>query len=585
LLAERLRAEVHCVRTGAGTAALRALDDEAGAAVVELRRTFFHTPYRPTGLSTADRALVRLVDEVVWLRSVLSRIPVDAGPEPDDDAVCEVRLAAATLLERGALLLEAARGRFDELEPELNRLAAARAEMERVATAALPEPAPGFVSSLESSFRAHEMSFAVSEIAMNIELAAAARSRGWWDQVLGRQPAGLGSLLASAQERAGAHVERHSVWLHNSIRGAIGLALAVLVAELTGVQHSFWVVFGTMAVLRSNALNTGVNALRGLLGTVVGIIIGGGLIFLVGNHDTVFWLLLPVAVLFTGLAPAAFSFAAGQAGFTATLLILFNIIEPAGWQIGLVRIEDVAIGCGVSVVVGLLFWPRGAVSVFGQALAEAFVDSSEYLRRAIEYGISRCDAVLSRTPAPQDERRRAAAAARRLDDAFRGFLAERGTKHLALADVTALVSAIAVLRLTADAIQDLWGRDHTSTGDRTAARAEIQQTGLRLIGWYEQLARALTGTDAVPDQVDRDPQATSRLVGTVRRDLSGADGQGTATAVRIIWTADHLEAIRRLQADILAPARAAAVANGLPRSWLLGPPQQLDQPEPVGSAA
>ena len=39
------------------------------------------------------------------------------------------------------------------------------------------------------------------------------------------------------------------------MRGAIALGLAVLVADLTGVQHSFWVVLGTLTVLRSNALS------------------------------------------------------------------------------------------------------------------------------------------------------------------------------------------------------------------------------------------------------------------------------------------------------------------------------------------
>jgi hypothetical protein len=38
------------------------------------------------------------------------------------------------------------------------------------------------------------------------------------------------------------------------------------------------------------------------------------------------------------------SFAAGQAAFTLVLVILFNIIAPAGWEIGLVRVEDVALG-------------------------------------------------------------------------------------------------------------------------------------------------------------------------------------------------------------------------------------------------
>ena len=46
------------------------------------------------------------------------------------------------------------------------------------------------------------------------------------------------------------------------------------------------------------------------------------------------WLLLPVAVLIAGLAPATISFAAGQAAFTLTLLILFNILAPEGGRSG-----------------------------------------------------------------------------------------------------------------------------------------------------------------------------------------------------------------------------------------------------------
>ena len=67
-----------------------------------------------------------------------------------------------------------------------------------------------------------------------------------------------------------------------------------------------------------------------------------------------------IAVLLPVSPPTAISFAAGQAGFTVVVIVLFNIIEPTGWKVGLTRIEDVAIGCAVSLVVGFLFWPRGA---------------------------------------------------------------------------------------------------------------------------------------------------------------------------------------------------------------------------------
>ena len=586
LLARRLRAEVDCVRCGFtpdSRTTLEELAAEAATAASALRTAFYATPYRPTGLTTETRTLVRLVDEVVWLEEILRRTPLDPPAAPSDPEVCDVKLAAADLLERGAARMEADPAEGDRglpaaraVEPDPERLRAARAAMERTVVATLPGPGTdtgavtGFVSSLEPAFRAQEMSFAISAISANIELGAAARDRSWRDRVLGRRPAGATSPLSAAQERAGAGVEADSVWLHNSLRGAFALGLAVLVAELTGVQHAFWVVFGTMAVIRSSALLTGQNALRALLGTVAGIAVGGGLISAVGSDTTALWFLLPLAIAFTGLAPAVISFAAGQAGFTATLLILFDIIAPAGWSIGLVRIEDIAIGCAVSVGVGVLFWPRGAGAALGRALAEAFEDSARYLRAAVAYGVTRCDVLVPPAAAPDGERHAAVAAARRLDDAFRGFLAERGTKHIPLADVTALLTAVGALRLTADAVLDLWRTDAAAApgGDRTAARDEVLRAGARLCDWYEQAARALAGHGAVPGRLARDAAADARLAEAVRRDLTagagpgtgtGTDaGTGTGTAVRMIWTADHLDAARRIQAVVLEPARAAA---------------------------
>jgi Fusaric acid resistance protein-like len=332
-------------------------------------------------------------------------------------------------------------------------------------------------------------------------------------------------------------------------------------------------VLGTLAVLRSNALNTGQNALRGLLGTVAGFVIGGVIVYAVGTDTTVLWLLLPPAVAFAGLAPAASSFAVGQAAFTTTLLILYNIIGPVGWRIGLVRIEDVAIGGAVSLVVGALFWPRGAGSALGHALAEGFSDSARYLRSAVEYGVTRCDARVASAADPGDDRRRAAAAARRLDDAFRQFLAERGTKHIPMADVTSLLTGVAVLRLTADAILDLWSHgDRARTGDRSAARAELLGSGSQLVDWYERVALAIAGAGEVPEPLAHDKRADARLIDAVRRDLNGEDGQGTSVAVKMIWTAEHLDATRRLQEAVLEPAREVAAVRDVPQSWITGRP-------------
>ena len=344
----------------------------ARAAVSALHRSFYATPYRPTGLNTSARTIVRLVDEINWLDTVVTGAAPHPPGIPVNAAACKVKLAAASVLELGAGLLEDQSASPDGLREALAELQRSLAEVEQNATAELPVagvPAgngPGsdkritlLVSSLDPSFRSQELSFAVSQIAANIDLAAAAERRSWLERVAGRQPGGLTSTFSAAQERAGSHVDWHSVTLHNSLRGAFALGLAVLVAGLTGVQHSFWVVLGTLSVLRSNALSTGQNVVRGLLGTLAGFVAGAAVLALIGTNSVLLWLLLPISVLLAGVAPAAVSFAAGQAAFTVVLVILFNIVQPLGWRVGLLRVEDVAIGCAVSLVVGLLFWPRG----------------------------------------------------------------------------------------------------------------------------------------------------------------------------------------------------------------------------------
>jgi uncharacterized membrane protein YccC len=439
-LAARLRAEVAHLMSD-GDAALASDRDravaQADAAAAVLRRTFLATPYRPTSLSTAARAVVRLVDELNWLNAIVVESVLPPEGAPADHAACAVQLAAAAVLDRGSELLELTGGDCRDLHAALVELSGALSKLEDGATVYLPvgrvlasagenaegssgeEPVGEFITSLDPSFHAQELGFAVSTIGGNIDLTAAAERRGWLARLLGRQPTGLAGTLSAAQERATAHVDRNSVWLHNSVRGAVGLGLAVFVANRSGVQHSFWVVLGTLSVLRSNALSTGQTIVRGLLGTATGFVIGAALLAVIGTNATLLWFLLPVAILFAGVAPAAISFAAGQAAFTLTLVFLFNIIQPAGWRVGLLRVEDIALGCAVSLLVGLLFWPRGAGAALRRALADAYTDSADYLASAVRYGTLCCDPSAGTPAPPLVDANRAAAAARRLDDAFR----------------------------------------------------------------------------------------------------------------------------------------------------------------------
>ncbi len=429
-VADRLRADVAFMlgdRGEAATAEHHRAIAAADAANAALRRGFTATPYRPTGLSTPARTIVRLVDELTWVNVVLSARPY-AATVPVSRPACAVKRACAATLDRGADLLESRGADPEALRTALADLRGALEALERSETLDLPvdEAASAVIGALDPGFRAQELSFAVSLIGTTIDQAVAGERRSWWERLLGRQPEGVASSFATARDRVATHLRLDSVWLHNSLRGAVGLGLAVLISNRTGVQHAFWVVLGSLSVLRSNALNTGQFVARGVIGTAGGFLIGAVVIELVGTDTTVLWCLLPVAILLAGIAPSAISFAAGQGAFTLVLVILYNIIQPAGWRVGLVRVEDVALGCAVSLMVGLFFWPRGAGPVLRGAIAEAYADSARYLDAAVSFALQRCAAGGASAVAPTEQAASAAAAARRLDDAFRTYLAERG---------------------------------------------------------------------------------------------------------------------------------------------------------------
>jgi hypothetical protein len=300
-------------------------------------------------------------------------------------------------------------------------------------------------------------------------------------------------------------------------------------------------------------------------GTILGILIGGGLVALVGAGSEISWLMLVPAVALAALGPAVISFAVGQLGFTTTLLILNNLLSPAGWSAGLVRVEDVAIGCSVSVLVAALFWPRGAGRALGRALAEGLDAGADYVRSAVGYGASRCDPTVPAGVVPSAQSELAVAAGRRVDDAFRNFIAERGSKRLALPDAVLLVGGVSLLRLGGDAIVDLWARDDRAVGgNRAAARAELTKTSNSLTDWYARAAVALAGKGAMPAPPREDELAGPRLLEVIRRDIPGEDRQTAATATKLIWTADHLDALARLRVQLAGPASAAVGAREAP---------------------
>jgi hypothetical protein len=311
-------------------------------------------------------------------------------------------------------------------------------------------------------------------------------------------------------------------------------------------------VLGTLSVLRSNALSTGWSVLSALAGTAVGIVLGAALVIAIGTHEYVLWGALPLAVLLAAYAPRAISFAAGQAGFTVALFVLFNLIQPTGWTVGLVRIEDVAIGFAISLGVGLLFWPRGAATVLQESLASAYGRSADYVVATTQQIIAR-----GGEADPSGSAEAAGAAVHRLDDAFRQALAERSAGRMNLESIGALVAGAARVRRTAQSISAL-GR--MTEGDITHSRCGENLDGEihALRSWYVTLGDSFVHSTVVPPPHVRDSRGRRRLLECVRAAVAGADGTTVRSALVLLWVNQHLDNLWRLESHL---GRSASEAS------------------------
>jgi len=463
---------------------------ELGEASVQAKRellsAFTATPYRPTGLATTDQALDNLVGLLEWCTAVVNE---SLGEYRDLSAIPPVErdlLAATAGTLRSLAAVLAGEKATPDLECLRRRLADSVAHLRGLGVVE-----DRYRDAVHLSFHARTLALATHQAA---EDALIAMRRADPDIIVGRRRRWYGlagdppaeprtAALTAAATVTLRHVSVRSAWFLSSVRGAVALATAIAVADVTGVQHGFWVVLGTLSVLRTSAASTGATALRALAGTVAGFVIGALLLLTIGTGSAALWVALPFAVLVASYAPGTAPFAVGQAAFTVTVSVLYNLLAPAGWRVGAVRIEDVAIGCAVSVVVGVLLWPRGASAVVGDALADAFRRGGAYLGQSVGWALGVRGAPPDAAPA--------VTAGLRLDDALRGFLAEQGTKSVPKEDLWRLVAGTIRLRLTGLSLAGLPSPDAEPDPASRALGAQAE----RLTGWFDEVADHLGPPD------------------------------------------------------------------------------------------
>jgi len=538
-------------------ATLTALDDA---------RTELHSltgiSFRPVGAGRSDRALRMSVIEAERIGRLVHLHLVRSGTVTGDDRAV-VTESAAVLTATAAMLR--AMPPAAPTAPDLTALEDARAR-QRASLGSTARSAAA-AGDPDEAVLVIDRCFPLRRLSLITLAAAENGTTGVGLERQGSEALGLGTLTVDAarlatatatERRLRAHLDLRSVRFQNAVRAAVGLGAAMALAKVTDVEHGFWVVLGTLSVLRSNALGTQRTALQAVAGTIVGFVLASALMEAFGGDTRWLWIALPILTFLSAYTPGAVNFMVGQACFTVLVVDLFNLSVPEGWRTGLVRVQDIAIGVTVSLVVGFVLWPRGAEGVVRRAFGDMLHADADAFAGAVDRMAGPDD------PAARSDSRRSAATRHGEAEAARAralvalevLAAERGVEQ---ADRPPW-SDLLVLGTGAEWAADGIVRDGTGTtsgGACDAVRADIVVRGRRV----EQELRATA------DTVARMPEPSMKL-GTL-------DGQAASAAERArLAGEDDVRVVpdERLAADL---TRCVQEGGELPvdllwsREWIL----------------
>lgn len=517
-------------------------------AVLGLREELAASPSRPVSPAARYAAHVDVLDALGRASLLAGQLPLRSelsGGEPGvDDPIDEITTRAADVFDATAATLEHdtpvdPRPVVDALDRHHGALLAAMGTGDAAAAAAVASSAtPRLMAIAAVSAATAAAQVARTEVLTPDSFGVRVHRRG------------IRAFAERAVTIGRFHLHPGSPRVRNSLRTAAGLALALVVARGVAIDHGFWVILGTLLVLRSSASDTKVTAVEALWGTGAGFVIAAVGSVLVDGDTTAGWLLLPLVTAFAAWAPGAMGTGTGQAGFTVFVVVLFNLITPEGFTTALVRLETVSLGIAIALVTGFVCWPRGSETVLPRATARHY--------RAARRALAVLAAERLGTPLGEGTRRdvRAALSTTRaeLDETFADLAVDRAV-HLDLSARTAVLTPPALVELAMASYARVGAVPATGT-DPAPARTELESRTFEVE----------TGFEAVADALDHGAVLAWAPAGGDRRTVVAPTSGDARERVEQIWLGVWLDLIERSLAAT-SGSTIAVVATTRSRWW------------------
>ncbi|HEX3589346.1 MAG TPA: FUSC family protein [Pseudonocardiaceae bacterium] len=171
-----------------------------------------------------------------------------------------------------------------------------------------------------------------------------------------------------------------AAWRH-ALRLATCMAIAEVFTMVVPLERSYWLALTVAIVLKPDFGSVFARAVQRGGGTLVGVVIGAGLLTL----NPPGWVLIVLAAVIAFLLPITQVRQFGMFSTTLTplVVILLDVGHVGGYDLILARFVDTALGCVIVLVFGYLLWPGSRRPKIGGRLAGAIDAVAAYVDLAL----------------------------------------------------------------------------------------------------------------------------------------------------------------------------------------------------------
>lgn len=170
-----------------------------------------------------------------------------------------------------------------------------------------------------------------------------------------------------------------------ALRVAVGLAFSVFIFKYFQIDHGHWIALTLLIVIQPYYGATRKKAVERIVGTIAGIVVGGGIMLLPLTHEAFVFILI-----FISFFVAYFlrnNYKVGVFFVTIMLVVLMQLSQQGSWDLIWWRVLSTAIGAVLAILISFAFWPIWEQQRFPKLLERSLELNRFFLQQVVlSYG-------------------------------------------------------------------------------------------------------------------------------------------------------------------------------------------------------